>query len=91
MIILAAGSDQRVDSYLYGLADVIRLVRVDFVTPRVTIMSFPRDLYVEIPGISDHYGITHGKINQAYLYGNPGYGYYDGSDFGPGLLALKRE
>lgn len=87
MTLLAIGSDQRIDSYLYGLGDVIRLVRVDFVTPRVTMMSFPRDLYVEIPGISDHYGITHGKINQSYLYGNPGFGYYDGADLGPGLMA----
>ncbi len=87
MMMLAIGSDQRIDSYTYGLADVIRLVRIDFVTPRVTVMSFPRDLYVEIPGISEHYDITHGKINQAYLYGNPGFGYYDGADLGPGLLA----
>jgi LCP family protein required for cell wall assembly len=42
---------------------------------------------VEIPGISDHYGITYGKINQAYLFGNPGMGYYDGPGEGPGLLA----
>ena len=87
MTILAIGSDQRGDSYLYGLGDVIRLVRIDFVTPRVTIMSLPRDLYVEIPGISDHYNITHGKLNQSYLYGNPGFGYYDGPDLGPGLMA----
>ncbi|MBT3321384.1 MAG: LCP family protein [Anaerolineae bacterium] len=87
MTILAIGSDQRGDIYNYGLGDVIRLVRVDFVTPRVTIMSFPRDLYVEIPGISDHYGITHGKLNQSYLYGNTGFGYYDGEDLGPGLMA----
>ncbi len=87
MTILAIGSDQRGDIYNYGLGDVIRLVRVDFVTPRVSIMSFPRDLYVEIPGISDHYNITHGKINQAYLYGNTGFGYYDGADLGPGLMA----
>ena len=87
LMILAIGSDQRIDSYLYGLADVIRLVRVDFVTPSVSVMSFPRDLYVEIPGISDHYGITHGKVNQADLYGKPGFGYYDGPDLGPGLLA----
>ena len=70
MTILAVGSDQRGDVYNYGLGDVIRLVRVDFLSPRVTIMSFPRDLYVEIPGISDHYNITHGKLNQAYLYGS---------------------
>ena len=87
MTLLAIGSDQRIDSYLYGLGDVIRLVRVDFVTPRVTMMYFPRDLYVEIPGISDHYDITHGKLNQSYLYGNPGFGYYDGTDLGPGLMA----
>ncbi len=87
MLILAIGSDQRGDSYLYGLGDVIRLVRVDFVNPGVSIMSIPRDLYVEIPGIADHHGITHGKLNQSYLYGNPGFGYYDGADLGPGLMA----
>ncbi len=87
MLILAIGSDQRGDSYLCGLGDVIRLVRVDFVNPGVSIMSFPRDLYVEIPGISEHYNITHGKLNQSYLYGNPGFGYYDGADLGPGLMA----
>jgi anionic cell wall polymer biosynthesis LytR-Cps2A-Psr (LCP) family protein len=42
---------------------------------------------VEIPGIENHGGITHGKLNQAFLYGNPGYGYYDDPDLGPGLLA----
>ncbi len=87
MTILAIGSDQRGDLYNYGLGDVIRLVRVDFIKPQVMIMSIPRDLYVEIPGISDHYGITHGKLNQSYLYGNPGFGYYDGADLGPGLMA----
>lgn len=89
--ILAIGSDTRAQGYLYGLADVTRLVRVDFVTPRVTVLEFPRDIWVEIPGISDHYGTTHGKINQAYLYGNPGMGYYDGPGQGPGLLARTLE
>ncbi|MBC8335763.1 MAG: LCP family protein [Anaerolineales bacterium] len=87
MTILAIGSSHRVDSYLYGLADVIRLVRVDFVNANVMIMSLPRDLYVEIPDISDHDGITHGKLNQPYFYGNPGMGYYDGPGEGPGLMA----
>jgi LCP family protein required for cell wall assembly len=87
MNILAVGSDARGDHYLYGLADVIRLVRVDFVDARVGILEIPRDLWVEIPGISDHYGITEGKLNQAYLYGNKGFGYYDGPSEGPGLLA----
>ncbi len=87
MNILAVGSDARGDHYLYGLADIIRLVRVDFVDARVTILEVPRDLWVEIPEISDHYGITQGKLNQAYLYGNKGLGYYDGPGEGPGLLA----
>jgi LCP family protein required for cell wall assembly len=87
MNILAIGSDARGQHYLYGLADIIRLVRVDFVNARVGILEVPRDLWVEIPGISDHYNITHGKLNQAYLYGNKGLGYYDGSGEGPGLLA----
>lgn len=87
MLILAVGSDNRDNNYLYGLADAVRLVRVDFVTPRITALSFPRDIWVRIPGIEGHYNITHGKLNQAYLYGNPGMGYYDGPGGGPGLLA----
>jgi LCP family protein required for cell wall assembly len=53
----------------------------------LTILELPRDLLVEIPEISDHYNITQGKLNQAYLYGNKGLGYYDGPGEGPGLLA----
>jgi LCP family protein required for cell wall assembly len=87
MNILGIGSDARGNHYLYGLSDVMRLIRVDFVTPRVTILEIPRDMWVEIPEISAHYGITHGKLNQAYLYGNPGLGYYSGKGQGPELLA----
>ena len=87
MNVLAIGSDARGQHYLYGLADIIRLVRVDFVNARVSILEVPRDLWVDIPEISDHYGITEGKLNQAYLYGNKGLGYYDGPGEGPGLLA----
>ena len=91
MFILLVGSDARQDSYAIGLADSIRLVRVDFVEPSIRVLAFPRDLYVEIPEIEDHNGITHGKLNQAFLYGNPGYNYYDGPGQGPGLLALTLE
>jgi LCP family protein required for cell wall assembly len=87
MTILAIGSDERSTGYLYGLADSIHVIRVDFTVPNVMVIDFPRDLWVEIPGISEHHGITHGKLNQAYLYGNPGMGYYDGPGEGPGLLA----
>ena len=50
----------------------------------MTIAEVPRDLWVDIPEISDHYGITQGKLNRAYLYGNKGLGYYDG----PGKAGL---
>lgn len=87
MIVLAIGADNRTNDYLYGLADFLRIVRIDFVTPKVSVLSLPRDLWVEIPDIADNYGITHSKLNQAYFYGNPGMGYYDGPGAGPGLLA----
>jgi LCP family protein required for cell wall assembly len=87
MTILAIGSDARDTGYLYGLADSIHVVRIDFTIANMMVIDFPRDLWVKIPGISDHYGIDHGKLNQAYFYGNPGMGYYDGPGEGPGLLA----
>lgn len=87
MYILLVGSDTRGKDYSIGLADSIRIVRVDFVEPRVQVLTFQRDLYVEIPGI-ESYNVTMGKLNQAYLYGNPGYGFYTGPGQGPGLLAL---
>ena len=88
MNILVVGSDQRGESYKYGLADVIRLVRVDFVNPKVTVLEIPRDLWVEIPDIADNLnGQDHEKLNQAYLYGNKGFGYTNDPAQGPGLLA----
>lgn len=88
MTILGIGADHgKANDYRYGLGDAIRVVRVDFITPKVTALTIPRDIWVEIPGISDHYDITHGKLNQAYLYGGEGMGYYDGPGGGPGLMA----
>ena len=88
MTLLAIGTDARANSYKYGLADVIRIVRVDYIAGKVTILEFPLDLWVEIPEIADNLnGQDHEKLNQAYLYGNPGFGYYDGPGQGPGLLA----
>ncbi|KXK11360.1 MAG: cell envelope-like transcriptional attenuator [Chloroflexi bacterium OLB14] len=91
MFIVVVGSDARADTYVSGLADAIRVVRVDFVNPSMMMLPFPRDLYVEIPEISEHYNITHGKLNQAFLYGNDGFKYYDGEGKGLGLLALTLE
>jgi len=91
MTILAIGQDQRSNNYQYGLGDIMRVVRVDFVTPKITVLEFPRDLWVEIPYIADNLnGLDHGKLNQAYLYGQPGDGfaYWDDPSQGPGLLSL---
>ena len=86
MVVLAIGADSGLD-YRYGLSDVIRIARVDFTIPKVTVLSMPRDLWVEIPDIENNYGIDHGKLNQAYFYGGSGMGYYKGPGGGPGLLA----
>lgn len=89
MFILAIGADSDAQ-YLYGLSDVIRIARVDFVTPKVTMLSMPRDLWVELPDGIGKPGadpIANSKLNQAYFYGSPGMGYYDGPGAGPGLLA----
>jgi LCP family protein required for cell wall assembly len=86
MIILALGVDGSGD-YLYGLSDVIRIAYVDFVTPKVIVLDLPRDLWVEIPELEQEHGVTHGKLNQAYFYGTPGMGYYEGPGEGAGLLA----
>jgi len=89
MNVLVVGADSRADNYIYGLADAIRVVRVDFSSPKVTVLEFPRDLWVEIPHIADNLdGQDHEKINQAYLYGQPGFKYWDDPSGGPGLLAL---
>jgi LCP family protein required for cell wall assembly len=86
MLVLAVGADSGQD-YRYGLADVIRIIRVDFTIPKVSVLSMPRDLWVEIPEIENNYSIDHGKLNQAYFYGGSGMGYYKGPGGGPGLLA----
>jgi LCP family protein required for cell wall assembly len=88
MQLLAVGSDARSDRYMYGLGDVIRLVRIDFRIPRVTVLEYPRDLWVQIPDIADNLkGQDHERLNQAYLYGNKGFGYTNDPAEGPGLLA----
>lgn len=92
--LLLIGSDTRGTGYTWGLADVIRIARVDFVSPSLMVLDFPRDIWVEIPEIADDLdGQDHEKLNQAYLYGNPGdgFGYWDDPSAGPGLLARTLE
>lgn len=85
MTVLVSGVASK-DNYLYGLADAIRLVRIDFRTQEATVLALPRDLWVEIPRLENR-GITVGKLNQAYFYGTEGMGYYQGGGYGAGLLA----
>ena len=74
MTVLAIGTDVRPGEHRSGLTDVMRAVRVDFLQQRVTMLEFPRDLWVKIPGMEHDQ-----KLNTAYAYGNP--------DHGPSLLA----
>jgi LCP family protein required for cell wall assembly len=83
MTILAVGMDR------YGDTDIIRVVHVDFVTPKIAVLEFPRDLWVEIPFIADHQdGLDHAKLNMAYFFGSPEQHYWDDPSGGPGLLSL---
>jgi LCP family protein required for cell wall assembly len=90
MVLVLLGTDSRNDSYTAGLADSIRLVRVDFINPSVMVLPFQRDLYVEIPGLAEH-GIIYGKLNQAYTYGTPAFGYFDAPNQGLGLMEQTME
>jgi LCP family protein required for cell wall assembly len=87
MTLLAIGTDARSDEYRYGRADVIRTARVDFQAQRVTVLEFPRDLWVKIPDVRDNLGTDRQKLNTAYTYGNPGLHFWDNPSQGPGLLA----
>jgi LCP family protein required for cell wall assembly len=75
MTILALGTDVRPGQQRAGLTDVMRAVHVDFTNQRVTMLEFPRDLWVEIPGIEPKQ-----KLNTAYSSGSR-------DNNGPGLVA----
>jgi len=85
-IVLFVGIDYSDPEYTYGLADVIRLARVDFVDMKVNMVALPRDLLVEAPAgrFTEESPM---KINQAYLFGTPGWGGYLGDGIGANSLA----
>ncbi len=74
MMILALGIDE------VEQADMIRVVRVDFVNRNIQVLSIPRDFWVPIPGLEEH-NITQFRINAAYGYGE----YFNG----PGQGVVK--
>jgi LCP family protein required for cell wall assembly len=53
MTLLAVGADTTDSSYTGGLADFIRIVRVDFTAPGIAVLTIPRGLWVYIPGLDD--------------------------------------
>ena len=87
LMILVVGTDTRSASYLYGMADSIMIMRVDFRRGEVALIGIPRGLWVEIPDVEEDKGRTHGKITQAYFFGTAGMDYYSGEGYGAGLLA----
>ncbi|MFZ3070932.1 MAG: LCP family protein [Anaerolineaceae bacterium] len=62
-------------------ADAIRLMRIDFVNEKISILSIPRDFYVPIADMSMH-NIDTGRINATYGYGE----YFNGA--GGGVVSL---
>ncbi len=86
---LVVGADATDPDYRYGLSDVMRIVRIDFMQPKVSVLTLPRDLWVTFPNIKDEPERcpVEGKLNQAYFLGNPGKSCYSGTGEGPGLLA----
>ena len=62
MFIQVAGIDE------YNLADAIRIVRIDFTKPSVSVLTIQRATWVTIPHLEEH-GITQMIINSAHSYG----------------------
>lgn len=65
MIVLLVGSDARADTYQQGLADTIRVVRLNFVDEHISLMSVPRVLWVSSPSLEDYAGRLDGYFGSA--------------------------
>ena len=74
--VLVLGIDDQAQS------DAIRLVNIDFVEPKILVLSIPRDFYLPIVDMAEH-GITQGRINATYGYGE----YFNGR--GQGIISLS--
>jgi LCP family protein required for cell wall assembly len=86
LMILMVAIDYQGSDYLYGLADVIRLVHIDFTEPQVDVVALPRAIIVQVPPNLEN---VEGPIllNQSYLFGTEGMGHYQGTGLGAGALA----
>ncbi len=61
--ILLMGMDRRSPSDNYTLTDSIMLLSIDPIQQSASILSIPRDLYVDIPGYGSH------RVNAAFILG----------------------
>ena len=85
--VLLIGIDERRDTYQYGLADVIRVARIDFTNMTVNMVAIPRDMVVNAP--DDLFEQENPiKINQGYFLGAPGM--TGSTDTGSGANSLAR-
>lgn len=82
MYILLLGLDGSTDHLNGGFADVVRVARVDFTEPSLTMIAFPRDAWLRIPGLEAR-GIVEERLRTAYAYGDT----YELPGGGVGLLA----
>lgn len=70
-VAIVIGYDMRAgDPDAGSRSDTVMLVRIDPEKDTVSLLSFPRDLIVEIPGCTGHPSWT-GRINEAYSYCGP--------------------
>jgi polyisoprenyl-teichoic acid--peptidoglycan teichoic acid transferase len=60
--ILLIGTDQR-DLEAVGRTDTVMVLAIDAANNRASLISFPRDMYLPIPGVG------YSRINTAYAYG----------------------
>ena len=67
--ILLLGKDERPDEIGRPTrTDTMMILRADFDQHTAKLLALPRDMWVALPGL-DAYGITEGRINTAYYYG----------------------
>jgi LCP family protein required for cell wall assembly len=71
-VAIVIGYDQRAgrQKSLGSRSDTVMLVRADPAMKTISMLSFPRDLVVEIPGCRGQGSFT-GRINEAYTYCGP--------------------
>jgi LCP family protein required for cell wall assembly len=71
-VAMVLGYDQRLgpERSVGSRSDTVMLLRADPGAQSVTMLSFPRDLIVDIPGCANQ-GAFRGRINEAYTYCGP--------------------